>query len=136
MSKNYRLPKSIKPYYYDLTVKTSFDVFTEPNSLDGDLLIKLSCLERTNYIEMHKSGLVIDETSIRIISDSNGVMQYTVLFTSYDNDTQIYHINLSQSLEANQNYSISLNFVGKIEANNFGFYKSFYVDKNGVKKYI
>ena len=133
--KNYRLPKSLRPYFYDLTVKTSFDVLTEPNSFDGDLLIRVSCLERTNLISMHQTELDISQSSIKVTNDANNAIQFNVFSTKYDEDTQIYSITLSQSLEINQNYSISMNYVGKIQANNFGFYKSFYIDSNGVRRY-
>ena len=72
--KNYRLPKSLRPYFYDLTVKTSFDVLTEPNSFDGDLLIRVSCLERTNLISMHQTELDISQSSIKVTNDANNAM--------------------------------------------------------------
>jgi hypothetical protein len=132
---NFRLPKSLKPFFYDLTVKTSFDVLTEPNSFDGDLLILVTCLERTNLISIHKAELEISESSIQVMNDANNSNKFEVLSTKYDEDTQIYSITLSQSLESSQNYSIRMTYVGKIQANNFGFYKSFYTDQNGVKRY-
>ena len=78
----------------------------------------------------------ITESSITVTSDLNPTSEFKVISTSYDEDTQIYKITLSQLLVSQQNYSINMKYVGKIQANNFGFYKSFYLDYNGIKRYL
>ena len=132
IKKEYRLPKTLKPFFYDLKVLTSFDVQTEPNLFDGDLIIKFTCIESTNLISFHKDELEIIESSIKITNEES---EFSFSSTSYDKDTQIYKIELTQSLTSNKNYSISMKYVGKVQANNFGFYKSFYTDSNGAKRY-
>ena len=134
--KNYRLPKTLKPYMYDLTVKMTFDVLTEPFYFDGILTIHISCLQATNTISIHKRDIDINSTSVIISSISNPSTTFSVLSTMYDEDTEIVSMTLSQSLQANQNYSIAMIYIGETQANNFGFYKSFYYDSNGVKKLI
>ena len=136
LKKNYRLPKSLKPFYYDLKITTYFDILTEPNSFDGDVSIKFSCVESTSLISFHKAEMDITESSITVTSDLNPTSEFKVISTSYDEDTQIYKITLSQLLVSQQNYSINMKYVGKIQANNFGFYKSFYLDSNGIKRYL
>jgi len=136
IQKNYRLPKSLKPYMYDLTVKMTFDVFTEPFTFDGTLIIKIICLEATNSISLHKRDINITSSSIVIQSISNPGITFTVLSITYDEDTEIVTMVLSQSLQMNQNYTVSMNYIGETQANNFGFYKSFYYDSNGAKRYI
>lgn len=132
--KDYRLPKSLKPYYYDLTVKTTFDAQTEPFTYDGDLTIQFSCLQNTNSISIHTNEIDINLSSVVITSASNPGATYTVTSTSYDSDTEIFKMVLSQPLQANQNYTMSMSYLGLSQANNFGFYKSFYLDTNGEKR--
>ena len=45
---------------------------------------------------------------VEATNDANNAIQFNVFSTKYDEDTQIYSITLSQSLEINQNYSISI----------------------------
>ena len=134
--KNYRLPKSLKPYFYDLTINTTFDVYTEPINFNGNLTIHLNCLESTNLISLHKADIDINLSTVSIQSLTGILSQYSVVSTSYDDDTEIFNMTLSQSLEAGQNYSLNMAYTGLSQANNFGFYKSFYIDETGKKKYI
>ena len=55
---------------YDLTVKMTFDVLTEPFYFDGILTIHISCLQATNTISIHKRDIDINSTSVIISSIS------------------------------------------------------------------
>ena len=129
----YRLPKNLAPLIYDLTLETSFDTQNEPFNFNGEIIIYFKCLIQTNSIIIHKSELEIIDSSIIVNSDNFQIMVST---TSYNEASQLFNITLTEMLEANNNYSIRMNYVGKFQANNFGFYKSFYTDIDGTKKYV
>lgn len=97
------------------------------------MIIKLNVVESTNTIIFHQSGLNINNSSIKVNTTSNS--QLNVVSTSYDEDTDFYTVKLAQTLQKGENYSISIVFTGKNKANNYGFYKSFYTDSNGRKRY-
>ena len=54
--------------------------------------------------------------------------------TSYDNATDLFTVNLAEMLEVNRNYSIYMKYTGLLKSNNYGFYKSSYLNSNGTKK--
>ncbi len=129
VKKNYRLPKNLKPFLYEITTFAVFDILTEPTSFDGLTVIKFTCIESTNLITFHKVNL--DFHSINVQSDQN---ELTILSTDYDLDTQLYYVTLDQPLLNNQNYSILINYSGIVESDNFGYFKSYYFDEDGKSK--
>jgi hypothetical protein len=114
----------------------TFDVLTEPFYFNGTLKIKISCLQNTNSISLHKKDINIISSSIVVLSISNPSKTFSLSSTTYDTDTDIFKMILTESLQENQNYTISMNYIGETQANNFGFYKSSYFDPNGVKRFI
>ena len=132
--KNYRLPKSIKPFFYDVTTMTNFDSLTEPESYNGTIEIHLSVNERTNMIIFHHVDLMIDTKSIKVALIDNRNTTVNVSNTSYDNETSLFTINLVDMLDISSNYSLSMYYVGKLLSNNYGFYKSSYTDGEGKKR--
>jgi hypothetical protein len=127
--KNYRLPKRLKPYFYDITIKTTFNILTEPDLFDGEIFINFTCIERTNSVIFHKKQLNITSVSVKFEA-----IEYSLHSTSYDEETEIFNVTLSQMLEIGNNYSISMSYHGKFLNNNIGFYKNFYLDSNDTKK--
>ena len=127
--KNYRLPKNLKPFLYEISTFAVFDILTEPSTFDGQTIIKFTCIERTNSIVFHKLNL--DFHGIKVQSDQNELI---ILSTSYDVETQLFHVTLSELLVNNQNYSISIDYTGIVETDNFGYFKSYYFDDNGTNK--
>lgn len=133
--KNYRLPKNLRPYSYELTVTIDFDKFTEPNTFDGVVSVFFSCIGRTTYIALHKKNIDIDEETI-VIRELVSNRTITVTKFLYDEEIEIMKLELASFLEDGQNYSLSMNYLAYAEANNFGFYKSFYIDSEGKKRWL
>ena len=123
----------MRPYFYDITTITNFDRFTEPNAFDGEITIKFTCIEQTNKIVFHKADMNISLASIKVFSD---LVQLYIVSTSYDIDTELFAVTLKETLTISQNYSISMNYSGVIGFENFGYFKSFYFDETGQKKYL
>ena len=125
------MPKSLKPFFYDISTVAIFDTFTEPNTFDGHVTIKFTCLEITNSIVFHKVDL-----NFHLVKVEFEQTPLSIISSSYDDVTQLYNVTLSQSLNINQNYSISINYTGNVQVDNFGYFKTFYIDDNGKKKWL
>ena len=119
----------MKPYFYDITTKTSFDAQTEPDAFHGEISINFTCIERTNSIIFHKKQLNITSVTIQLEA-----IKFSVESKSYDEETELYNVTLSQFLEIGKNYSILMTYDGKFLNNHIGFFKNFYLDSNGTKK--
>ena len=120
----------MKPFYYDLKIKTEFDSQTEPNNFDGEITIKFACIEITNSIVLHKSNININESSIKVFDQSSGKLN--VVSILYDEETEIFNVTLSELFLKNQNYSFFMTYVGNLDAE--GFFKSSYTISNGTRK--
>jgi hypothetical protein len=130
----YRLPKSLKPYYYDLKIDIkTFDTQIEPVNYDGEIKIYFNVLNlQVNSVEFHQFELDIVLSSIIVNFNERNI---NIESTSYDNVTDVFTVNLAEILEVNKNYSIFMKYTGLLKSNNYGFYKSSYVNSNGTKKF-
>ena len=136
LKKSYRLPKNLKPYYYELTIASLFEILTEPDTFDGVVKIYFTCIVSTDYIVLHKkSNIDIDEEKI-IIKDVLSNESFNLMHFVYDDETEIMKLHLTTYLENNKNYSLSMHYLGHHEANNYGFYKSFYNDADENKRWL
>lgn len=131
INKEYRLPKTLKANFYDINIITNFDSLTEPSTFNGSIVIKFKCVEKTNKIVLHKTDIYIKEDSVKITDGLNNNINY--LSATYENETQLYTISLSQGLEKDKDYFLTVDYVGQL-AYNLGFYKSSYIDSQGKKK--
>jgi aminopeptidase N len=133
--KNYRLPKALKPYAYEINSYILFDSSIEPTTYDGSVEIDFNCEQNTNHIILHKAYLDIKESSI-VLNELNNNVQIDILSTSYDIETQIYDLMLSNDLISGNNYSLSMKYKGYLQSNGLGFYKSSYTDQTGNLKWL
>ncbi len=133
--KNYRLPKALKPFSYEINSYILFDSSIEPTTYDGSVEIHFNCEQNTNHIVLHKDFLDIKESSI-VLNGLNYNVQIDILSTSYDIETQIYDLMLSNDLISGKNYSLSMKYKGYLQSNGLGFYKSLYTDQTGNLKWL
>lgn len=137
-AKNYRLPTSIRPNRYELTIKPYFNTTYRPEIYNAHIKIYFSVFEETNKFVIHSLGLKINFTSLVFLTsgqsdpfaDSNSVEWIQ------DNTTNLLEITLlnDKTFKSGQNYSFSIDYVGFTIDNNVGFYRSSYLDSDGVRK--
>ena len=128
---NYRLPKSVQPKLYDIKISTLFDSQTEPFRFDGQVIIYFLVNTKVNSITFQQSELSINVSSIEVKSDGRKINVHSI---SYDNFTELFTVYVAELLEVSKNYSIFMEYSGTLKMNNYGLYKSFYVNSNGTKK--
>ncbi|KAJ1527772.1 hypothetical protein ONE63_007727 [Megalurothrips usitatus] len=129
----YRLPGTVVPINYALTLKPVMDLAANDFSYTGEVKITVRVVESTDSIVLH-SHEGLDVTLTGVTDDKNGEVA-TAGQPTFNSLSEMYTIKLAQNLEAEQQLVISLAFSGKLRKDKLGFYLSDYAE--GVKwKYI
>jgi len=143
MDKNYRLPTHLKPFYYEIYLKANFNIFTQPQFYEGHVRINFTCLNNTSKLVLHKAK------DLQILNDTLELLSLTAQvpsFKSIANLTWFFDERLeflvfdleNDVFIKNNNYSIKIGFKRffKDDNSNLGFYRSFYIDPNGTKRFV
>ncbi|CAH4038205.1 unnamed protein product [Pieris brassicae] len=134
----YRLPRTSVPQKYQVTLTPYLDIASTPTvspfTFDGAVTIELTVLEATNEIVLHCNDLIIHEltlttaTGVAVGLESNTFvceMPYSFL-----------RVRASSQLSANTQYILKSRFSGNLQTNMRGFYRSWYKDSNGQKRWL
>lgn len=82
------------------------------------------------------SQIEIDESTIEL-STGSGQLITNNFHWFYVSETQFLTIQYNEIVfRENDNYSISIGFKGLLKNDNAGFYRSFYLDDNGNKRFL
>uniref|UniRef100_A0A3Q0SW09 Leucyl/cystinyl aminopeptidase n=1 Tax=Amphilophus citrinellus TaxID=61819 RepID=A0A3Q0SW09_AMPCI len=122
-----RLPQSIKPLSYDLTLNPDLDKMT----FTGRTVINMSVLHSTSRIVFHGANLNITKATFKL--GDGKASDVTVL--EYKPRQQLA-VNLSKELEAGQYCVLTLEYAANLSNTYDGFYSSSYTDKDGNKSVL
>lgn len=122
--KSVRLSKNIFPISYDLRIKPDLESFT----FSGNETIKLKINKDTKSITLHSKD--IDIKTAKIANNKNE--QFSTKIT-YNKESETATIYFRENI--NGESKLYLNFIGIINDNLRGFYKSKYI-LNGEEKYL
>lgn len=120
-----RLPRSNIPTLYDITLKP--DIYSghpEQFKFTGHITISFNCTEATTNITMHKNKLTVSE--IKVTNQMTSGSAPGVVRQSEDKDRQFLIIHLDGQLQAGQQYSVEMDFVGDLTDDLAGLYLSSY----------
>ncbi|KAL1431494.1 hypothetical protein MTO96_014139 [Rhipicephalus appendiculatus] len=132
LPKNVRLPRSLVPVHYDVELTPRLDGnFT----FNGSVAILVRCASETSNVTLHIKDLNVSDVSV---SESNAAGGSRVEHDRYDEDKhlQFLVIKLKRPLAVGTNYTIRMNFVGLLNDDLAGFYRSSYVDASGHKRWL
>ncbi|EGP86157.1 uncharacterized protein MYCGRDRAFT_73926 [Zymoseptoria tritici IPO323] len=122
------LPKNVKPLHYDLTLEPNFETF----KYDGAVEIELDVVEDTTSISVNSLDIDIKETKVlsgeSVISSSPKI--------THDADSQTTKIEFDQTIPAGTKAKLIQKFVGTLNDNMAGFYRSSYKGENGEDAWI
>lgn len=121
---NYRLSGDVVPSIYDLHITVDLADF----KFSGSETVFVHAIRATSTIELHALDLFIDE--VQVIEGENAI---PITKQSYNNETQIFSIDLGQSLISGRDYEIHLTFEGEIKDDMTGLYRSSYYENRVVK---
>uniref|UniRef100_UPI0037E8A15A leucyl-cystinyl aminopeptidase n=1 Tax=Semicossyphus pulcher TaxID=241346 RepID=UPI0037E8A15A len=123
----YRLPHSICPLSYDLTLNPDLDTMT----FTGITVISMSVLHNTKRIILHSANLNITKATFKL--GDGEAKDVTVL--EYNPRHQIA-VQFSEELKTGQFCVLTLEYSANLSHTYDGFYNSSYSDKNGNKRVL
>ena len=135
---DYRLPTNIIPYHYDLLVNVQL-VNTSGTSFpyEAEVKIELTCINDTTLLIFHIEKLIIDNSTISLTSSTDSQFGKLEGFSWYnDFERNFFIANLSKPFKAQNNYTLYIKYTGFLADDNVGFYRSSYVDSQGIRKWL
>jgi hypothetical protein len=135
---NYRLPKNLSPYLYDLRLKPYIgpqEVYKNKSfTFEGTQIIHFTCMEPTKQIVFNSLDLNLNAGSLSLVSetDRNGIKVAKSI--KYDLVRQFAIVEMNQECKKNSNYTLRVEYTGVILEVLYGFYRSSYKDTDGNVK--
>ncbi|XP_029959852.1 leucyl-cystinyl aminopeptidase isoform X2 [Salarias fasciatus] len=123
----YRLPQSVHPVSYDLTLNPDLDDMT----FTGRAVITMSVFHNTDRIVLHAANLNITKATFKL--GDGDARDETIL--EYRNNEQIA-VKFSEELQAGQRCVLTLDYSAALSHTYGGFYNSSYIDKDGNKRVL
>ncbi|XP_068460773.1 leucyl-cystinyl aminopeptidase [Clinocottus analis] len=123
----FRLPRSIHPLSYDLTLDPDLDNMT----FTGRTVINMSVLHNTKLIVLHSANLNITKATFKL--GDGEAKDVTVL--EYKPRQQIA-VKFSDELKTGQYCVLTLDYSAKLSHTYDGFYNSSYTDTDGIKRVL
>lgn len=108
-----RLPDHIVPYSYNIFVTT--DIHEGIFEFNGSVVIRVNVLEDTSWIMLHSYLLTLNDVKV---SNLDGV----VLSTTFEMNEETHQVRIDslETLEANQEYVIEIDFSGNLRTDDVG----------------
>ncbi|XP_025986451.2 aminopeptidase N [Solenopsis invicta] len=126
-----KLPKAVVPDSYELWL---IPFIWEGNfTFHGEVKILINVTMDTNNVTLHAVDMKIDEnfTNIREQSDNkNDKIKIAIAEQKNDTDKQFYVIRTSDTLREGMQYVVHLKFIGQLNDDLRGFYRSSYMVGN------
>ncbi|CCH45143.1 aminopeptidase 2 [Wickerhamomyces ciferrii] len=116
------LPTNVKPIKYDLTLDPNFETF----KFNGNVKIDLEVQEESNYVTLNTFEIEVNSAKV-------GDLKATDI--SYNESTQTATFKFPENFTKGSSITLDLDFIGILNDNMAGFYKSSYKE-DGVVKYL
>ena len=99
----------------------------------GEVNLHFECTNPTDKIVFHAKDLKIDEKELNLqsINDTDPDLKTLYSFT-YDEEREFVTVPFNRNCKKNMKYELEIQFTGIISDKLYGFYRSSYVDRNGV----
>ena len=120
-----RLPKSVKPNNYIVSLEPNFTDFTFQGNVEISISISSPCDQiLLNASEMEIQSVVLND------SDNTWVANYSI-----DEETEVLSLTFSETLQTGD-YSLKIEFIGTLNDKLRGFYRSQYTNPEGNTEYL
>lgn len=129
------LPKSLRPIHYKLELQPFLSPSDGNFSFSGSVQIRMQCETETKSITLHIKNLTIYESTVKVKHAKDG-SQVEIEGFSYDTVRQFFIINLKTALTPGNQYNVSIQYLGLLNDDMAGFYRSSYKDENGTTKWL
>ncbi|XP_045589686.1 aminopeptidase N isoform X2 [Procambarus clarkii] len=127
-----RLPKALKPLHYLVKLQP----FINGNfSILGYVEVEMEVLEPTLNITLHIADIITKNDTIRVVPVGNTEgLGLNIKKHEYDHERQFYVAHLEEELQQGHKYILSMEFIGYLNDQLHGFYRSNYRDSDGTEK--
>ncbi|XP_037798441.1 aminopeptidase N-like [Penaeus monodon] len=127
-----RLPSTLKPLHYLVKLQP----FINGNSsVFGYVEVEMEVLEPTSNITLHMADIITKNDTVKISSrDDPGALALGIKMQQYDHERQFYIVHLEKELQKGKKYVLAMDFIGYLNNQLRGFYKTTYTDADGMQK--
>ncbi|XP_063609325.1 aminopeptidase N-like [Penaeus indicus] len=127
-----RLPSTLKPLHYLVKLQP----FINGNSsVFGYVEVEMEVLEPTFNVTLHMADIVTKKDSVKISNhDDPGALALGIKMQQYDRERQFYIVHLEEELQKGKKYVLAMDFIGYLNDQLRGFYKTTYTDADGMEK--
>ena len=133
-SSHFRLPTHLSPVKYNIFLTPFIVVGNFTIHGHVDILMEL-VKNGSKNITLHSKEIQIHENSIKIINSD--LRSLDIEGFGYDEENNFFIIFLTNILQTGKNITLSIDFVGDLNSDLSGFYRSFYFDdKKNANEYI
>uniref|UniRef100_A0A8C5CLL3 Aminopeptidase n=1 Tax=Gadus morhua TaxID=8049 RepID=A0A8C5CLL3_GADMO len=122
-----RLPASVRPVHYDLTVNPDLDAMT----FTGRTVISMAVLHATKRIVLHAADLTVTKATFQLGEGQARV----VTLLEYKPHQQVA-VRFPEELKQGQRCVLTLDYHASLSSTYDGFYNSSYADKDGKKRVL
>lgn len=123
-----RLPNSTFPVRYELSIRTNLPEL----DYTGIVRIEISVVEETDLIILNQFQIDISEI---VLSDNQGAIVELGVFTT-DDDLRLLRIPTINPLIVDETYFLNIVFNSVLRSDNYGFYRTSYLDEDSVLKLV
>ncbi|CAE6412039.1 unnamed protein product, partial [Rhizoctonia solani] len=117
----YRLPTSVRPIHYDLTIQTDLDSLI----FKGFVSVDLDVLEETTNITFNSLNLVLHEDSLIVSSDAHKTEQaQAARLVDVDTKKERVSVKLSTPLPKGSKAKLQIRYEAKLTGSMTGYYHS------------
>lgn len=123
---DYRLPTRVVPINYELTITPYFDG-EKQFTFDGIVRITIRTSQpNVNEIVVHSHDLTIRE-NMNTLTEAKDPTTIVITNRSRNATTQKYTLSLASAMKTNIDYVLEFYYLGKMNSDMKGFYRSSYV---------
>ncbi|XP_077985458.1 aminopeptidase N-like [Glandiceps talaboti] len=134
-----RVQSSLQPEHYSVHLKVYLDEDDGDKrfTFDGKSYAEFSFTEPTNVVKIHVNKLDIDEDTV-ILSKKVGGNQEKVEIANLtmQDEYQFYVVECKTDMEVGVTYRLAMDFVGYLEDDLVGFYRSSYKTNTGETRWL
>ncbi|XP_059096600.1 puromycin-sensitive aminopeptidase-like protein [Tigriopus californicus] len=124
-----RIPTHFEPISYDISLVP----FIVPDNFtfNGDVSIDLKATEDSTNITLHSKAMIIYEDLVVVTMGTNKEALPIIGF-SYDSARDFIILNLDKSILTGEEVNVHMKFLGNLNDDLSGFYRSSYSDSRGI----
>lgn len=127
----YRLPNDTFPIHYDISLSTNIHV--ADFAFSGVVNILFGVRDPTNQIVIHHRQLTI--VQVDLFTATGEVIEENTVW-SYEVAREFLTIPFPTELVVGTEYMVRIQYTGTLRTDDAGFYRSSYLDADGVRVYL